>query len=99
MDVSANVSQFVESHVAEVVQHNSRRFQNKIMASGQTFPNADAFRDAMYLMSIAGRFRYYYKKSNCKHMTVIYKVNDCPLEDNLLCCGCFASCTSAHVRK
>ena len=59
MDVSANASHDVESHVAEVVQHNSRQFQNKIMASGQTFPNVDAFRDVLYLMSIVGRFWYY----------------------------------------
>ena len=56
MDVSANASHDVESHVVEVVQHNSRRFQKEIMASGQTFPNADAFRDVVYLMSIARRF-------------------------------------------
>ena len=78
MDVLENASHDVESHVAEVVQHNSRRFQKKIMASGQTFPNADAFRDAVYLMSIVGRFRYYYKKNSCKHMTIICTVNDCP---------------------
>ena len=47
MDVPANASHDVESHVAEVVQHNSRRFQNEIMASGQTFPNADAFHDVI----------------------------------------------------
>ena len=56
IDISANALQFVESHVAEVVQHNSRRFQNEIMVSGQMFPNADAFCDAVYLMSIAERF-------------------------------------------
>ena len=56
MDVSANASQFVESHVAEVVQYNSRRFQNEIMASGQVFPNTDAFCDVVHLMSIAERF-------------------------------------------
>ena len=67
MDVSANASQFVESHVPEVVQQNSMQFQNEIMGSGQTFANADAFRDALYLMSIAGRFPYYYKKNSCKH--------------------------------
>ena len=72
MDVSENASHDFESHVAEVVQHNSRRFQNKIMANGQTFPNADAFRDVVYLMSIAGRFLYYYKKNSCKHMTVMH---------------------------
>ena len=78
MDVSANASQFVEFHVVEVVQHNSRRFQNEIMCSGQTFPNTDAFRDVVYLMSIARRFWYYYKKNCFKHMTVICTVNDCP---------------------
>ena len=71
MDALANASHDVESYVAEVVQHNSRRFQNEIMASGQTFPNADAFCDVVYLMSIVGRYRYYYKKNSCKHMTVI----------------------------
>ena len=34
MDILANASQSVETHVAEVVKHNSRRFQNEIMASG-----------------------------------------------------------------
>ena len=45
MDVLENASQFVESHGAEVVQHNSREFQNEIIASGQTFLNADVFHD------------------------------------------------------
>ena len=65
------------SHEVKVVQYNSRRFQNEIMASGQTFPNADAFRDVVYLMSIARRFQYYYKRRCFKHMTIIYMVNDC----------------------
>ena len=48
------------------------------MASGQTFPNANAFRDVVYLMSIVGRFQYYYKRNYFKHMTIICMVNDCP---------------------
>ena len=63
MDVSANASQFVESYGVEVVQHNSRRFQNEIMANGQMFPNVDAFRDVVYLMSIVGRFQYYTRET------------------------------------
>ena len=89
MDVSANASHGVQSHVAEVVQHNSRRFQNEIMASGETFPNADAFRDAVYLMSIVGRFWYYYKKNSYKRMTVICMVNDCTWK--ITCCVVGAS--------
>ena len=77
MDISAKDSQFVESHVVEVVQHNSRRFQNEIMDSGQMFSNADVFR-VVYLMSIVGRFRYCYKKNSFKHMTIICMVNDFP---------------------
>ena len=34
-------------------------FQNAIIGSGQTFPNASAFQDVMYLMSLCNRFRYY----------------------------------------
>ena len=80
MDVSANASQFCEIHgpKADVVQHNSRRFQNEIMGSGKTFPNANAFCDAMYLMSIAGRFQYYYKRNCFKHMTIICTINGWP---------------------
>ena len=39
-----------------VLQCNTRRFQNTIMGNGQTFPNVYAFRDALYLMSLSGRF-------------------------------------------
>ena len=45
----------VESNILE---RDSRWFENSIMGSGHTFPNAAEFRDVMYLMSIAGRFRY-----------------------------------------
>ena len=48
------------------------------MGSDQTFPNAVAFCDAVYLMSIAGRFRYYYKRNCFKYMTVTCSINDCP---------------------
>ena len=48
------------------------------MASGQMFPNADAFCDVVYLMSIAWRFQYYYKRDCFKHMTFICTVNGCP---------------------
>ena len=48
------------------------------MGSGQTFPNVSAFRDALYLMSLSGRFQYYYKRNSYKHITVICIVTDCP---------------------
>ena len=48
-----------------------------IMGSGQTFPNAYAFRDALYLMLVGGRFRYYYKRNTCKHICVVCMVNEC----------------------
>ena len=59
------------------------------MASGQAFLNADAFRDAMYLMSISGRFRYYYNRNCFKHITVICTVNDCLWK--ITCCAVGAS--------
>ena len=80
MDVSANASQFCEIYRPEgdVVQHNSRRFQKEIMGSRQTFQNTDAFRNVVYLMFKAKRFRYYYKRNCFKHMIVICIVNGCP---------------------
>eukprot|EP00261_Vitis_vinifera_P038379 XP_019079622.1 PREDICTED: uncharacterized protein LOC109121562 [Vitis vinifera] len=48
------------------------------MGSGHTFSNAAKFRDAVYLMSIAGRFRYRFKRNTMKHMTVVCTVTQCP---------------------
>ncbi|RVW21733.1 hypothetical protein CK203_108210 [Vitis vinifera] len=49
---------------ANILERDSRRFENSIMGSGHTFPNAAEFRDAVYLMSIAGRFRYRFKRNS-----------------------------------
>ncbi|XP_059596437.1 uncharacterized protein LOC104878009 [Vitis vinifera] len=65
----------VESNILE---RDSRWFENSIMGSGHTFPNAAEFRDVMYLMSIAGRFRYCFKRNSMKHMIVVCTVNECP---------------------
>ncbi|RVW61547.1 hypothetical protein CK203_066201 [Vitis vinifera] len=48
------------------------------MGSGHTFSNAAKFRDAVYLMSIASRFRYRFKRNSTKHMTVVCTVTKCP---------------------
>ena len=55
MDISAN-GPTIESYglsnggaETDVPQRSTRRFQNAIMGSGQTFPNVSAFRDALYL--------------------------------------------------
>lgn len=39
-----------------MLQLDSRRFQNSNMGSGKTFPNVAEFWDAMYLMLLGGRF-------------------------------------------
>ncbi|RVW49070.1 hypothetical protein CK203_111715 [Vitis vinifera] len=46
--------------------------------SGHTFKNADEFRNAIYQMSLAGRFQYKYKKNSPTHMSVKCSVEDCP---------------------
>ena len=84
MDISVN-SPTIESYGLSnrgaetgVLQRSTRRFQNEIMGSGQTFPNVSAFRDDLYLMSLSGRFRYYYKRNSYKHIIVICMVTNCP---------------------
>ena len=84
MDISAN-GLIIESNglsnrgaETDVPQRSTRRFQNAIMGSGQTFPNVSAFRDALYLMSLSGKFRYYYKRNSYKHITVICTVTNYP---------------------
>ena len=61
-----------------ILERDSRRFENSIMGSGHTFPNAVEFRDAVYVMLITGRFRYCFKRNSRKHMTVVCTVNECP---------------------
>nr|CAN82614.1 hypothetical protein VITISV_036126 [Vitis vinifera] len=45
---------------------------------GHTFPDDIEFHDVVYLMSIAGRFRYCFKRNSMKHVTVVCTVNECP---------------------
>ena len=84
MDISEN-GPIIESHglsnrgaKIDVLQRSTRRFQNAIMGSGQTFPNVSTFWDVLYLMSLLGKFRYYYKRNSYKHITVICTVTNCP---------------------
>ena len=63
---------------ANILERDSRRFENSIMGSGHTFPNAAEFRDAVYLMSIASRFHYRFKRNSTKHMTIVCTVTKCP---------------------
>ena len=63
---------------SNMLKHDSRWFVNSIMGSGHTFPNVAEFRDVVYLMSIAGRFCYCFKRNSMKHMTVICTVSGCP---------------------
>ncbi|KAL6325943.1 hypothetical protein AAG906_038434 [Vitis piasezkii] len=63
---------------ANILERDSRRFENSIMGSGHTFSNAAEFRDVVYLMSIAGRFRYRFKRNSTKHMTVVCTITQCP---------------------
>ena len=65
----------VESLVSPL---DSRCFDTTIMASGQTFQNAVKFHDAIYLMSLARKFCYRFKRNSAKHMTVVCTVDGCP---------------------
>ena len=64
----------VESHVGPL---ESSRFESAILGSGHTFSTANEFRDAIYLMSVGGYFRYKFKRNCLKHMTVICVVEGC----------------------
>ena len=69
----------VESHVDPLEDPlESSRFESAILGSGHTFSTANDFRDAIYLMSIGGRFRYKFKRNYLKHMTIICVVEGCP---------------------
>ena len=65
----------VESHPNEL---QTMRFSNAILGSGQTFRNASEFRDALYLMSLVGRFRYRFKKNTPQRMSLVCTIDNCP---------------------
>ena len=61
-----------------MVQLDSRLFWNSIMGSRQTFPNATEFRDVVYLMLLAGRLWYFFKRNSPKHMKIVCTIDECP---------------------
>ena len=63
-----------ESHVGPL---ESSCFESAILGSGHTFSTGNEFRDAIYLMSVGGHFRYKFKRNCLKHMTVICVVEGC----------------------
>ncbi|XP_059591129.1 uncharacterized protein LOC109121789 [Vitis vinifera] len=63
---------------SEYTPLESNRFREAILGSGHTFKNVDEFRNAIYQMSLAGRFQYKYKKNSPTHMSVKCSVEDCP---------------------
>ncbi|XP_059599268.1 uncharacterized protein LOC132255235 [Vitis vinifera] len=63
---------------SEYTPLESNRFREAILGSGHTFKNADEFRNAIYQMSLAGRFQYKYNKNSPTHMSVKCSVEDCP---------------------
>ena len=69
---------FPKDVLNQMLEHDSRQFQNSIMGSGHTFPNTVEFQDAVYLMSIVGRFHYCFKRNSIKHMTIVCTVDECP---------------------
>ena len=79
MNISENDSTLdngaFQNATQDVIHFKSRQFQNPIMGSGQTFPNAYVFRDAVYLMSLSDRFWYYNKRNSYKHIIVTSTVN------------------------
>ena len=84
MDVPTNAPTFefdgLSNRTAKtyVVKCNSRHpGQYAIMGSGQTFSYVSTFWDALYLMSVGGRFQYCYIRNTCKHVCDVCTVNEC----------------------
>ena len=50
----------------EVRPHDLSLCPQPIIGRGHSFPNADEFRNALYTMSLVGRFQYKFKKNSLK---------------------------------
>ena len=62
----------------EAIPPVSSTLGKAISGSGQIFTNADEFRNALYLTSLAGRFNYKFKRNSLKHMTACCTAGGCP---------------------
>ena len=62
----------------EVMPHDLSLCPQPIIGSGHSFPNADEFRNALYTMSLVGRFQYKFKKNSPKRISVCCLVDGCP---------------------
>ena len=60
-------------------------FSNAILGSGQNFTNPFEFCDAVYLMSLVGRFRYRFKKNTPLRMSLVCAIDSCPWK--ITCCA------------
>ena len=63
---------------SEYTPLESYRFHEAILGFGHSFKNEKEFRNAIYQMSLAGRFQYKYKKNSPTHMFVKCSVEGCP---------------------
>ena len=63
---------------SESILLESNRFREAILGSGHTFKNAEEFQNAIYQMSLGGRFEYKYKKNSPTDMSVKCSVEGCP---------------------
>ena len=63
---------------SEYTPLESIRFRQTILRSGHTFKNAEEFWNAIYHMSLGGRFDYKYKKNSPTHTSVKCSVKGCP---------------------
>ncbi|RVW64516.1 hypothetical protein CK203_040357 [Vitis vinifera] len=62
----------------EVMPHDLSLCPQPIIGSGHSFPNADEFRNALYTMSLVGRFQYKFKKNSPKRISMCCLVDGCP---------------------
>ena len=60
-------SHYVENEYAHL---ESNRFCEAILRSRHTYNNREEFQNAIYQMSLSGRFKYKYKKNSLNHMSM-----------------------------
>ena len=63
---------------SEYTPLESIHFREAILGSGHTFKNAEEFQNAIYQMSLGGRFEYKYKKNSPTDMSMKCSVEGCP---------------------
>ncbi|GKV13282.1 hypothetical protein SLEP1_g24312 [Rubroshorea leprosula] len=86
-DADPPTTHVIECTASTKSSFTSQSWKNEIIATGQSFQDAVAFRQALYSYSVAHRFAYTFRRNTKSYISVYCKVEGCPWHLTAYCVG------------